>query len=370
LAKIEHGERGYEWGDAGVALLDDGEWGLVVLVTVGARGVEIEPVGLVLVPEVDAGGEERTVEELVLLEAMDGLDIGLPGMGLGRDVAVLAAEEADRGWHAAFLGVLLELGTVVGLPGDGTQIDAAPSQVGADQFGHERRVGLADFVGVAGEGQTADDLAHRVLEAGQPQAAHLGPVGRDIGQILGVVAQLAEQGPKAFDRRELLLGLVLAFPRLDEVMLAQNAFDGAFAARDVPLVPQAGGPGARLPPQRHDRAFLVGWNLVRTAMRSPGTTVQAGRTLVAGAADPFANRVARTSIETRRGPHTVLPSVAHDVLPLEVAVAVHPIDRPIRKSHSRELTPSGPIRGHLRRWPLIAFLASGDTTPTRAIPRT
>ena len=60
--------------------------------------------------------------------------------------------------------VLLERAAVVGLPGEAGERHAVTGEVDGELFGQEGGVGLGEFVGVAGEGDAADDLADAPLE--------------------------------------------------------------------------------------------------------------------------------------------------------------------------------------------------------------
>ena len=71
-------------GEAGSELLDDLPWGEASFMGVGTSPVEVALVEGNFGQEVGAGGEGFQVEELVLNEAVDGLDIALAGVGAGR----------------------------------------------------------------------------------------------------------------------------------------------------------------------------------------------------------------------------------------------------------------------------------------------
>jgi len=49
----------------------------------------VMPTGGGLAPEVGRAGEGRAIEELIFDEAMNGLDITLPGVTLGRDATMI-----------------------------------------------------------------------------------------------------------------------------------------------------------------------------------------------------------------------------------------------------------------------------------------
>jgi len=83
-------------GEAGSELLEDLPRGETSLVRIGAGQVEVELVEGSFAKELGAVAEGFEVEELVFDEAVDGLDIGLIGVGAGRDAFVLGAEVGDR----------------------------------------------------------------------------------------------------------------------------------------------------------------------------------------------------------------------------------------------------------------------------------
>ena len=99
------------------------------LVRIGSGQVEVELMERNLGQELGAAGESFQVEELIFDEAVDGFDVGLIGVGAGRDALVLGAEEGDGGGEvrARAVGLQLadELAAVVGLPGDVAPVDAA-----------------------------------------------------------------------------------------------------------------------------------------------------------------------------------------------------------------------------------------------------
>jgi hypothetical protein len=152
--------------ELGSATTNDLQRRLPFLAAIVTGQIEVLPVADGFGPELGAIPKALAVEEFIFDEPMHGLDIALPGVGAGRDVAMVAAQGPHGGGQATLLLVLLELGAVVGLPDHARQIDAMPREVGTDVFGQYGGVALGQFVGIADEGQATDDLAHGVLEAG------------------------------------------------------------------------------------------------------------------------------------------------------------------------------------------------------------
>ena len=81
--KVKWTPRGDGQIQLGIALAEDLERSLPLLVTVGTGDVEVAPVGGDLDPELGATGNALAVEELVFLQSMDGFHVTLPGVGLG-----------------------------------------------------------------------------------------------------------------------------------------------------------------------------------------------------------------------------------------------------------------------------------------------
>ena len=106
-------------GERGIAVVEDLPGGLVVFVAVFAEGVKPEQVGGGLGEEVGAGGEGFDLVELILDEAVNGFDIGLPGVGRGRDGLMEQAGDGLDGLGKGAVGVGLgaadELAAVIGL---------------------------------------------------------------------------------------------------------------------------------------------------------------------------------------------------------------------------------------------------------------
>jgi len=142
---------------AGSEPLDDLPGAQVLFVGVGPHQIEVKLVEGSLGQEVGAVGERFQVEELIFDEAVNGFDIGLIGVGGGRDALVLRAEAGDglgkAGAGAVVLQLADELSAVVGLPDQVLQIDAAAGETTATE---------AAF---AAAGDAAERARHAELEA-------------------------------------------------------------------------------------------------------------------------------------------------------------------------------------------------------------
>ena len=150
--------------------MDDLPWSKTSLVRIGASQVEVELVEGSLGQEVGAAGEGFQVKELVFDEAMDGFHVALVGVSGGGNAHVLGAEVGDGGGEvgtgAVGLQLADELRTVVGLPGEGLEVDATALQVELNAAGEQ-------FAGLGGasrseseELQAGADLAGGVLDGG------------------------------------------------------------------------------------------------------------------------------------------------------------------------------------------------------------
>ena len=193
--------------------LEDLQRAFPFFAAVGADEVEVVPIGRDLGPEVGRACEGFTVEELVFDETMDGFDVALPGIAFRRDVTVVGPQSAHGGGQTLFLLVFEELRAVIGLPDQASQIDTVAGQVNGKLFGQEGGVRFGQFVGITGEAGTTDRLAGGVLKAREFEAGHREPVVRDILKVFGIGRELAEELPAAFDRAELLFGVVFLFAR-------------------------------------------------------------------------------------------------------------------------------------------------------------
>lgn len=126
---------------------------------------------------------------------------------------MVGTQSADGGGQTLFLLVFEELRAVISLPDQSSQVDTMAGQENGKLFGQEGGVGFGQFVGVAGEAGATDWLASGILEAWEFEPGHGEPVVRDILEVFGIGGELAEELPAAFDRAELLFGVVLPFAR-------------------------------------------------------------------------------------------------------------------------------------------------------------
>ena len=191
LIEEDRGEGEDLFGKRGVAVVEDLPGGLVVFVAVFAEGVKPEVVGGGFGEEVGAGREGFDLVELILDEAVGGFDIGLPGVGGGRDGW---RQQAGDGLDGLGEGAVLagrhtadERTAVIGLEAAADQVHAAVLEVLEQEAGKEGRASQGAFLGVAEEVQATHDLAGGVLDPGQTEAANRGPQLRDIVEVLSTL---------------------------------------------------------------------------------------------------------------------------------------------------------------------------------------
>ena len=98
---------------------------------------------------------------------------------------------------------------------------------------------------------------------------------RDIVEVFGVGGDLLEQGPGLFPEGEVLLLLVFATARLDQVVLAPDALDRSMIQRQVPFALQAScAEGGQLAAQLNDALDEFAGDLVGTGVRGAGEILQ------------------------------------------------------------------------------------------------
>lgn len=115
-------------------LLEDVPGGLPAAGGDFADVVVVKLVGEGFFEEVSEGIEVVAVEELAFDGSVEGFHFGVGVIAARWDVAVVGAEEVFDGEHEAAIGfadgLAIELGTVVGLDGEGSEIHAAVSEGG------------------------------------------------------------------------------------------------------------------------------------------------------------------------------------------------------------------------------------------------
>ena len=154
---------------------------------------------------------------------MDGFDVALVGVGGGRDALMLGAEESDGAGEAGAGAIGFEgadeLAAVIGLPDEVGK--SRPQRCRCDWMRWANRA-LAPAERWWAKARNCKPLrTSRAVywTAGQAAGLHLGPIVRDIVEVLGVGGDLLAKPPGGFQRRQVLLLLVLAAAGMDQAVL-------------------------------------------------------------------------------------------------------------------------------------------------------
>jgi hypothetical protein len=205
----------------------------ILLEAIAAGDVEVEPVALSLGEEVAAIAKALPVEEFVLAEPVHGLHVAVVGVGGGRDEGVAEAMGFHGGleaMQAAFAILATDVfGAVIGLKPHLLQTDAAGREVGDDPLGEDASEAGGAGLGVVGEGEAGAHFPGGVLHQRQAQGLGLRPIAGDVVQVLGIMAELGEDGPGGFAGSQILFGDMLALAGAHQAVLAEDASDGAHA---------------------------------------------------------------------------------------------------------------------------------------------
>ena len=231
---------------------------------------------------------------------------------------------------------------MVGLPGQAGEVHAVAGQMDGELFGQESGVGLGKLVGIAGEARAGDRFARGVLEAGQFEAGHLGPVMGDVLQIFGVGGKLAEEFPMAFDVAQMLFGEGLFLAGAGELVSAEDAGDGVVADGEVELVLEAFGPEAGLLAELDDLPFHSGGGLMGAVLGAAAQLGQSGRFARDVAAQPFADGVAGAAEFAGGGLEAIGFGESDELLMQPVAIGLHAIEVKVGAVHAGRMTRLAP----------------------------
>src|SRR5260370_3929989 len=116
-----------------------------------------------------------------------------------------------------------ELGTVVGLPDQIAQRDAATIEVLLNAGGEDGTGGGGTALGKGPEQQAAAHFAGGVFDRREIEDLGLGPVAGDIVEVLGIGGDMLEDPPKGLDLGEVLFGLIFALAVLKQAVRAADA---------------------------------------------------------------------------------------------------------------------------------------------------
>lgn len=233
-------------GSFGVALGDDVPWGLVFFTGVLAGDIEPPVVDGGFVQEVNAAVEGFDLVELILDQAVDGFDVGLPAMGARRNEVVgtsgVVVDGAGEVAVVAGVPATDELRSVVGLPAARVQPGSPVGQMSQQHLGEEGGAVDGPFLGVGDEHQAAGDIPGRVLDQRQMEAADLGVQLGDIVEVFGVQIDLLKKPPLGFDRPQTAFRGVLPAFALEQSFLMPDAPDGFFGDGDLKVASETVGP--------------------------------------------------------------------------------------------------------------------------------
>src|ERR1700687_4732644 len=162
-----------------------------------------------------------------------------------------------------------EFGTVVGLPDQIAQRDAATIEMLLNAGGEDGTGGGGTALGKGPEQQAAAHFAGGVFDGREIEGLGLRPVARDIVEVLGVGRDLLKDAPGGFDVSEVLFALIFSLAFFQQTVLAPDAFQGTMAEGKIELADEtASAEGEQLLTQSDDLLFDVGGSLDGLGMRS------------------------------------------------------------------------------------------------------
>jgi len=284
----------------GAVLVFEGQQVQRTLVTTGAvlaGDIVPELVGADLGEEIAAMVEGLGIEELGLDGGVDALDIGV-GIGTGGRVEAVPGSEALLDGEMKTLGpvvdsVAVELHAQVGGDDDLRGVDPVVPEVAQEALDGQCGVGLGEFVAVGQELGAAGEFADRVLEAGEFEGLHLGPVDGDVGEIFDIHLEAGERGVGGLDGAQVVLAPMFFAAGAGELVLAEDALGSVMTQGQIELGDEAAGAEARgLLAQGDDPGFESGVGLVWAGLGGAGVAFEAGVAESFEAVEPFADGIA------------------------------------------------------------------------------
>jgi hypothetical protein len=186
------------------------------------------------------------------------------------------------------------------------------AEVVKDATGREGGVGGRQVVGEVGEDRAAFDVADVVEVTREPSGGHLGPVGRDVVEGLGIHLEALQGGIGSLDGAQVVLPFAAAPTGADQAVGAEDPGDGAFRGRQTEEVLQPAGAEARdALADGEDLPFHLRGDLVRTPMRGAGLRSERRPTPALKPPQPQPNRVARAAHVPGRHPNPVRSGMEH-----------------------------------------------------------
>ncbi|HEX5481502.1 MAG TPA: hypothetical protein VFZ08_02625 [Terriglobia bacterium] len=183
-----------------------------------------------------------------------------------------------------------ELTAIIGLPDEVAEFDAAASQVSLNAGG-EAGAGRSRAAGSKSqELQAAADFPGGVLNDRQIESPGLRPVARKIIEVLGIGGDLLKGAPGGFDRRQILLALILFAAAVDQAVSVPDPFQSPMAQGEIELTNQAAGAeGVQMAAEFDDLLFDRGRSLMRLMAASAGMLLQTLQALRLETPHPFAH---------------------------------------------------------------------------------
>src|SRR5258707_2220090 len=215
-----------------------------------------------------------------------------------------------------------ELGTVVGLPDQIAQRDAATIEVLLNAGGEDGAGGGGTALGEGPEKQAAAHFAGGVFDRREIEGLGLRPVAGDVVEILGVGGNLLKDAPGGFDVGEVLFALIFALAFFQQTVLAPDAFQGTMAEGEIELANEtASAEGEQPLAQSDDLLFDGGGSLAGLVMRSTGKFDQTAQSLLLIAAQPLAHGGDGGLKQAGGRLDTTLPSRLHQTQAMIVVVS-------------------------------------------------
>ncbi len=228
-----------------------------------------------------------------------------------------------------------ELGTVVGLPDQIAQRDAATIKVLLNAGGEDGTGGGGTALGKGPEQQTAAHFAGGVFDRRESEGLRLRPVAGDVVEILGVGGDLLKDAPGGLDVGEVLFALILALPFFEQTVLAPDALPSPMAEGKIELPNEtASAEGEQLLAQSDDLLFDGGGSLAGLVMRSTGKFDQTAGSLLLITTQPLAHGGNGGLKQTGGGLEATLPSRLHQAQAMIVGVTHFPHQDEVRGRHA------------------------------------
>src|SRR5258708_33535499 len=245
-----------------------------------------------------------------------------------------------------------ELGTVVGLPDQIAQRDAATIEVLLNAGGEDGTGGGGTALGKGPEQQAAAHFAGGVFDRREIEDLGLGPVAGDIVEVLGIGGDLLKDAPSGLDVGEVLFALIFALAFFQQPVLAPDALQSTMAEGKIELANEtASAEGEQLLAQSDDLLFDGGGSLAGLVMRSAGTLDEAAQSLLLIAAQPLAHGGDGGLKQAGGRLDASLPSRLHQTQAMIVGVAHFTHQEEVRGRHADGIVrPDGQPPWVVEKW--------------------